>query len=57
MAINHIVIHCSATTNGKPLRTSSQSAAERIDQWHAKRGFKRNPAHIKRFNSHLKHVG
>ncbi|AUK44875.1 N-acetylmuramoyl-L-alanine amidase [Pasteurella multocida] len=57
MAINHIVIHCSATTNGKPLRTSSQSAAERIDQWHQKRGFKRNLAHIKRFNTHLKHVG
>ena len=34
MAIHHIVIHCSATTNGKPLRTSSQSAAERIDEWH-----------------------
>ncbi|HHW7446564.1 TPA: N-acetylmuramoyl-L-alanine amidase [Pasteurella multocida] len=57
LPINKIVIHCSATTNGKPLRTHSQTAAECIDQWHQKRGFKRNPTHLNTFNSHLKHIG
>ncbi|MCQ9121224.1 N-acetylmuramoyl-L-alanine amidase [Rodentibacter pneumotropicus] len=55
--IHKIVIHCSATQNGKPLRTATQTAAQRIDEWHKQRGFKRNPALTKQFNPHLKHIG
>lgn len=36
-----IVIHCSATQNGKPLRNKAHTAAQVIDRWHAERGFKR----------------
>ena len=32
--ITKIVIHCSATQNGKQLRTTTQTAAQRIDDWH-----------------------
>ncbi len=35
--IDKIVLHCSATPNGRP--TSIQD----IDRWHAARGFRRNP--------------
>ncbi|BFU65365.1 N-acetylmuramoyl-L-alanine amidase [Rodentibacter abscessus] len=55
--IHKIVIHCSATQNGKPLRSSTQTAAQVIDGWHAKRGFKRHPIRVKQFNPHLKHLG
>ncbi|TNG92271.1 N-acetylmuramoyl-L-alanine amidase [Pasteurellaceae bacterium USgator11] len=54
---NKIVIHCSATQNGKSLRTKSQTAAQRIDDWHAKRGFKRAAKSASLFNPHLQHVG
>lgn len=36
--IRHIVIHCSATPNGKPV------TIEEIDRWHRARGFARRPA-------------
>jgi len=39
--ITKIVIHCSATQNGKQLRTATQTAAERINDWHKQRGFQR----------------
>lgn len=49
--INLIVIHCSATPNGR------WNTPTDIDQWHAKRGFKRDmsidPVHEPR----LKHIG
>lgn len=56
LPITKIVIHCSATQNGKPLRTKTQSAAERIDSWHKQRGFKRTAKALV-FNPHLKHIG
>lgn len=56
MSINKIVIHCAATQNGKPLCTKTQTAAERVDEWHAKRGFKRTEKALV-FNPHLKHIG
>lgn len=37
--ITKIVVHCSATQNGKSLRNERLTAAQRIDLWHAKRGF------------------
>lgn len=46
-----IVIHCSATPNGKPF------TAKDIDCWHKVRGFKRTPQAIRYFNSDLKHIG
>lgn len=57
MSINKIVIHCSATKNGVRLRSREMSAAQRIDGWHAQRGFKRHPSRISAFNPHLKHIG
>ncbi|KGQ36481.1 N-acetylmuramoyl-L-alanine amidase [Gallibacterium genomosp. 1] len=54
--ISLIVVHCSATQNGKSLRTKTQTAAQVIDGWHAKRGFKRR-ANPPMFNSHLQHIG
>lgn len=55
--INKIVIHCSATRNGKSLRSSTQTAAQCIDGWHKGRGFKRSPEKYKQFNPHLQHIG
>ncbi|WP_279572494.1 N-acetylmuramoyl-L-alanine amidase [Volucribacter amazonae] len=55
--INKIVIHCSATQNGKLLRNKTHTAAQRIDEWHAKRGFQRQAWWLRRFNPHLKHIG
>lgn len=49
--IDRIVIHCSASSNGK-LVTS-----EDIDRWHAIRGFVRNPALIGHNEPTLKHIG
>ncbi|MDO4434865.1 MAG: N-acetylmuramoyl-L-alanine amidase [Cardiobacteriaceae bacterium] len=49
-----IVVHCSASPNGKPLRTLTESAAKRIDNWHKARGFKRQNL---RYNAHLPHIG
>ena len=57
LPINKIVIHCSATKNGKSLRTATQSAAQRIDDWHGQRGFKRETTKSKQFNPHLQHIG
>ena len=55
--INKIVIHRSATQNGKPLRTTTQTAAQRIDDWHKQRGFQRLVGNYKQFNPHLQHIG
>jgi N-acetylmuramoyl-L-alanine amidase len=46
-----IVIHCSATPNGR--WTSTQD----IDQWHADRGFRRDPSAAARFNPDLRSIG
>ncbi|NYA48022.1 N-acetylmuramoyl-L-alanine amidase [Haemophilus haemolyticus] len=55
--ITKIVIHCSATQNGKQLRTATQTAAERINDWHKQRGFQRLAGYYKQFNPHLQHIG
>lgn len=55
--VKKIVIHCSATSNGKALGDSLLTAAQRIDIWHAQRGFKRTPSNYQQFNPHLKHLG
>ena len=41
--INHLVIHCAATPNGKPLSRNGATAAQVIDEWHFQRGFHRSP--------------
>lgn len=41
LPILKIVVHCSATRNGKSLKQSGKSAAQVIDGWHKQRGFKR----------------
>lgn len=55
--ISKIVIHCSATQNGKSLRTKTETAAQRIDGWHKQRGFQRAHYHFSKFNPHLQHIG
>lgn len=49
--IDLLVIHCSASPNGK------WATARDIDEWHAKRGFRRNPDLIGAHAPHLKHIG
>ena len=62
-AINLIVIHCSATPNGKPLQRGLpgqpgyQNAAQIIDAWHAERGFERGAVARAGFNPSLGHIG
>jgi N-acetylmuramoyl-L-alanine amidase len=55
--INLIVIHCSATASGKPLRTAVESAAEVINRWHQERGFARSPQAVREFSRSLPHIG
>lgn len=55
--ITKVVIHCSATANGKLLRNAHETAAQVIDRWHKERGYRRSDAAIKRFNPTLKHIG
>jgi len=49
--INHIVVHCAATPNGKPF------SIENINDMHAARGFKRDSQAVRAFNPALKNVG
>lgn len=46
LPILKIVIHCSATRNGKSLKTNNQSAAQVIDGWHKDRGYSRIGYHF-----------
>ncbi len=55
--IKKIVIHCSATANGKSLAGNGKTAAQVIDGWHKQRGFKRLNGNRKAFNAHLSHIG
>lgn len=55
--IQKIVIHCSATPNGKSLAGNGKTAAQVIDGWHKTRGFKRLEQCRKAFNAHLAHIG
>jgi N-acetylmuramoyl-L-alanine amidase len=55
--IHRLVIHCSATPSGQRLAKPGMSAAFIIDGWHATRGFARQPAAVKAFNSGLPHIG
>ncbi|MCC4116370.1 N-acetylmuramoyl-L-alanine amidase [Aromatoleum toluclasticum] len=49
--IDLIVIHCSATPNGRWTSTLD------IDHWHAERGFRRDPSAAARFNPDLRSIG
>lgn len=57
MTIKLIVIHCAATKDGQKLGTGTQSAAERIDEWHKAQKFQRRAVNLAGFNPHLKHIG
>lgn len=50
-AITTIVVHCSATPNGRA------NTIEDIDGWHAQRRFRRAPEAVKHYNPQLGHVG
>jgi N-acetylmuramoyl-L-alanine amidase len=62
-AIERIIIHCSASPNGDALfrgehgDANFQTPVERIDEWHAARGFKRDPVFRARQNPKLKAIG
>jgi len=55
--IDLIVIHCSATSNGKPIATQQKNAAQVIDDWHRLRNFKRSVAACKAYNPELPSIG
>lgn len=61
--IDLVVIHCSATPNGKPLQRGMpgqlgyRNCAQIIDAWHAERGFKRGDAARVQFNPTLGSIG
>jgi N-acetylmuramoyl-L-alanine amidase len=61
--ISLIVVHCSATANGDALfkgvagRPGFETAADRIDQMHAARGFRRDAAAAKLWNPSTPHIG
>jgi len=44
--INLIDIYCAASPSGKVLGSAFRTAAAFIDQWHAQRGFRRQPTVI-----------
>lgn len=62
-AIDLVVIHCSATPSGKPLRQGVPgqpgflNAPQVINAWHAARQFKRDPAAVLAFSSVLPSIG
>lgn len=49
--ITRIVVHCSASPNGRYITAGT------IDAWHAARGFHRDPAAVARCQPHLPHIG
>ncbi len=49
--MKNIIIHCAATPNGKSFPVES------IDEMHKRRGFKRRPEMVEKFNQDLKHIG
>ena len=61
--INLIVIHCSASPNsdtlfrGKVSDVGFQTPVQIIDEWHAKRGFQRQPEARRRYNPSLRAIG
>ena len=57
LPIHKIVVHCSATRNGKSLKQPGKTAAQVIDGWHKQRGFKRQLAAQRAFNPHLYSIG
>lgn len=56
-SIDLVVIHCSATASGKRLLQGKLDAAGVINAWHAERGFRRQPADVRAFNSALPSIG
>lgn len=61
--VNLIVVHCSATASGKPLRRGTPgqpgylNCAQIIDAWHAERGFTRKAAARSLLNPTLASIG
>ena len=61
--INQIIVHCSASPNGKSLFSGVPGEADfitpakRIDGWHKTRGFKRDATFRKRLNPNLESIG
>lgn len=62
-SLDLVVIHCSATASGKSLQQGVPGAAGYlnaagvIDAWHAARGFRRQPADVRAFNSATPSIG
>lgn len=56
-SIEQIVIHCSASLNGRSLGGGGKSAAEVMDAWHSRRSFMRHAAACRAFNPRLPALG
>ncbi|AAC23145.1 predicted coding region HI1493 [Haemophilus influenzae Rd KW20] len=56
LPITKIVVHCSATRNGKSIKQPGKNAAQVIDGWHKQRGFKRQLSSQRAFNPHLSSI-
>jgi N-acetylmuramoyl-L-alanine amidase len=60
--VNLVVIHCSATPSGKPLRQGQPgkpgylNAPQVINAWHAARGFKRAPEAVRALSTRLPNI-
>ena len=57
LPITKIVVHCSATRNGKSIKQPGKNATQVIDGWHKQRGFKRQLSAQRAFNPHLSSIG
>ncbi len=60
--ISLIVLHCTATPSGRRLPGAAgsngwSSSSRVIDGWHERRGFRRNPRWVARFNPLLRSIG
>lgn len=55
--ITKIIIHCADTHNGMRLARFGKTAAQRIDDWHEKAGFRREINNRIAFNRSLGYIG
>lgn len=55
--VTQIVIHCSASPDGQSLFGEGVTPVQRIDRWHAERGFARSPEWRRQMNPDLMSIG
>lgn len=55
--IDQVVVHCTASPNGRRLGDRRMRSVDVIDIWHMQRGFARRPEDVARHNPTLPHIG